>query len=507
MQHTSASLRLLLWPVPILSLALLLLSACTNDFAQRSIVIKTVTQTAADATHLPETSGLPAVDADTDLGVENVDTVRYYTETVTLPTYPYERYQTDALDVQYNWPYKVFDVDRFRAEAPIPEPRDYRVLVLENAYLKVLILPELGGRIWQVIHKPSGAPMFYQNDVVKPTHWGIENQRGWLGLGGLEWGLPVIEHGYDWGSAWDVSVEQPSKEIASVTLSTPPDDRYLQASIRVSLRAGVATFEVQPTLTNISAKALDFSFWQDAMLAPGSGQRPSNELHFVLPTDKMTVHSTANAILPQPGQTFAWPLYKERDWSRLGNWQQYLGFFEAPAAHGPFVGVYDPAYDAGAVRIFPADIARGSKVFALGWSDTLAGYNYADDDSRYVELHGGLAPTFADQYRLPAGGSITWDETWYPVQGMGDLTFANAVAALDVEQSTAGLRVAFYPTQPLDGELLVLINGQAVTRRTVQVTPAAPFNALLLEGAMPVGDWSIQFQDRAGGVLFTYPVE
>jgi hypothetical protein len=507
MQPISALPRLRLGLVSVLSLVLLLLSACTNDFAQMPIMLQTATQAAADAAHLPETSGLPVVDSGSDLGAENLDTVRYYTETVTLPTYPYERYQTDAIDPQYNWPYKVFDVDRFRAEAPTAELRDYRVIVLENAYLKVLILPELGGRIWQVIHKPSGAPMFYQNDVVKPTHWGIENQRGWLGLGGLEWSLPVIEHGYDWGSAWDASVAQPSKEIAYVTLSTPPDGRYLQAKITVSLRAGMATFEVQPTLTNISAKVLDFSFWQAAMLAPGSGQRPSSELHFVLPADKMTIHSTANAILPQPGETFAWPVYKDRDWSRLGHWQQYVGFFEAPAAHGPFVGVYDPAYDAGAVRIFPADIARGSKVFALGWSDTLASYNFADDDSRYVELHGGLAPTFADQYRLPASGSITWDESWYPVQGMGDLTFADGVAALDVQQRPAGLRVAFYPTRPLNGELVVLIDGKAVTRRVVKVTPAAPFNDLLLTGAKPVGEWAIQFQDRTGHVLFTYPIQ
>jgi len=507
MKPVLPSSRLFLWPIPVLTLLLFLLSACTSDIAQLLIVPPADRPTVANPAQLPALSSLPVAESGTRLGAESLDSVRYYTETVTLPTYPYERYQTDAIDPQYNWPYKVFDVDRFRAEAPAPEPRDYRVIVLENAYLKVLILPELGGRVWQVIHKPSGAPMFYQNTVVKPTHWGIENQRGWLGLGGLEWGLPVIEHGYAWGSAWDVRVEQPNQTVVSVTLSTPADGRYLQARIVVSLRAGVAMFEVQPTLTNISPKALDFSFWQAAMLAPGSGQRPSNELHFVLPADKMTVHSTANAILPQPGQTFAWPLYKGRDWSRLGHWQQYLGFFEAPAAHGPFVGVYDPAYDAGAVRIFPAEIAHGSKVFALGWSDTLAGYNYTDDDSRYVELHGGLAPTFADQYRLAAGSSITWGEAWYPVQGIGDLTFANGVAALDVQQDAAGLHVAFYPTAALDGELVVLSNGKAVTRRAVQVSPAAPFNDLLLVGEMPAADWSIQFQDHTGRVLFVYPAE
>ncbi|MDQ3247715.1 MAG: DUF5107 domain-containing protein, partial [Chloroflexota bacterium] len=171
------------WPLFILPFMLVLLTACTGNLTLPPITLTqaTLTQTLIDS----------ASDA------APIDTVLYYTETVTLPTYPYERYQTDALDARYNWPYKVFDVERFRTEAPSAEDRTYQVIVLENAYLKLLILPQLGGRVWQVIHKPSGAPMFYQNSVVKPTHWGIAEQRGWLALGGLEWALPVVEHGYD----------------------------------------------------------------------------------------------------------------------------------------------------------------------------------------------------------------------------------------------------------------------------------------------------------------------
>jgi hypothetical protein len=37
---------------------------------------------------------------------------------VTLPTYPFEHYQSDGFDLVYRWPYKRFDVERFRAEAP-----------------------------------------------------------------------------------------------------------------------------------------------------------------------------------------------------------------------------------------------------------------------------------------------------------------------------------------------------------------------------------------------------
>ena len=84
------------------------------------------------------------------------DHVQAYESAVTLPTFPYERYQSDAYDPQYNWHYKRFDYERFRAEAPQPELRTYQTVVLENRYLRLIVLPELGGRLWRVIDKSTG---------------------------------------------------------------------------------------------------------------------------------------------------------------------------------------------------------------------------------------------------------------------------------------------------------------------------------------------------------------
>lgn len=76
-----------------------------------------------------------------------IGTVVYYETSVTLPTYPYEQYQSDTVDPVLNWPFKQFDRERFLAEKPTPEERTYRALVLENIYLRLTILPELGGRL------------------------------------------------------------------------------------------------------------------------------------------------------------------------------------------------------------------------------------------------------------------------------------------------------------------------------------------------------------------------
>jgi hypothetical protein len=435
------------------------------------------------------------------------DTATVYEASVTLPTYPFERYQTDAVDPRYQWPFKRFDIERFRAEAPPPAPRSYRLLVLENAYLRVLLLPELGGRVWQVIHKPSGKPMFYQNTVVKPTHWGLADQRGWLALGGLEWGLPVIEHGYDWGVPWRYELVQENGDVAKVIVRTPDDGRLLQAQITVALRAEEARFTVEPYLLNVSTGPLAFSFWIDAMLAPGSGERPSEQLRFVLPAAQVTVHSTADQALPPPRLPFPWPEYKGRDLSQLGTWQEYLGFFESPAAHGPFVGVYDPAYDTGVVRAFPADVVRGSKVFALGWRNALSPDNYTDDDSAYVELHGGLARSFFEQTTLAAGDHVTWRETWYPIDRLGGLTAADADAALSVTRTSTATQLVLYAPCTLTGTLVLTQAGQEQMRWPVRMTPATVLRQRWTRPATGGTPIVVRLLDSRGQIVLEQAIE
>lgn len=450
-------------------------------------------------TPTPETTDLAPAPAP-------VGTVTVYETSVTLPTYPYERYQTDAFDTTYNWPYKRFDWERFRADNPAPENREYRVLVLENSYLKVSVLPELGGRIWQVLHKPTGSNMFYQNPVLKPTSWGPPEQQGWFALGGLEWDLPVVEHGYDWGTEWGHLPLQHSPELASITVFTPQDGRWLNASITISLRAGAASFEVEPTITNFSTKRLEFAYWHSALLAPGSRNRPSHQLHFVLPGDQMTVHSTGDPRLPKPGEPFRWPVYNGTDFSWLGNWSQYLGFFERPGAHGPFAAIYDYANDAGAARIYPALVARGSKVFGLGWQQPLPSELYTDDNSSYVELHGGLMPTFDDKYELPPSGSVTWREIWYPVTGIGGLTYADEVAAINVYPGTGGMKIGLYPTRPMDGTLIIDSGVGEPRQLPLKISPDAPLNEVISLGDNVPASGALEFriEDTVGHALFNY---
>ncbi|MGD8736260.1 MAG: DUF5107 domain-containing protein [Anaerolineae bacterium] len=407
---------------------------------------------------------------------------------ITIPTYPYAEFTTEAWNETFNMPYAVLDWAAYNAADPSPIDTTYRTLEVENQYLILTFLPDLGGRLYEVYFKPTGHHQTYRNPVLKPSPWGPPEMGWWLAAGGIEWCLPVEEHGYEWGIPWNISATQDGQR-AIVTLrdtGASVQDR-VRATISIQLAAGTSSFTIQTQLENPTAAPLPVKYWHNAMLAPGGQNAPTADLHFVLPeaVTEMTVHSRGDDRLPGPNQQITWPMFQDTDLSRLGNWTGWLGLFENPA-QGNFVAVYDQGYDEGMVRIFPSEIAQGTKIFAAGWSDSLAPEIWTDNDSSYVELHGGPAPTFADSVTLPAGGDLSWSETWYPVAGLGGLRFANETAALHLATDGRQVQLGATATQRWTGDVVLLLDQQEIFRQRVLLVPGDAFReTVALDGEEP----------------------
>lgn len=407
-------------------------------------------------------------------------TAGIYTTSVALSTYPYTACLSPPRAGVAGVPYQVLDWGCLSQAGP-PVSQTYRLLVLSNDYLTVTLLPELGGRVYELIFKPTAHNELYRNPVVKPAPWGPPEQGWWLAVGGMEWGFPTDEHGYEWGLPWRYQV---LKGAAGVTVTLRDSDVVTRPVISVTLHLpnDRAALVVRPQIVNPTTSDVTVKYWTNAMLAPGAANAPSADLRFLFPGEQVTVHSAGDPTLPPPGELMDWPVHGERDYSRLGNWDRWLGFFEAPQAHGPFAGVYDTAAGEGVVRVYPADLARGSKGFALGWSDPLPSYLWTDDGSAYVELHGGLEPTFWDTATLSSGQVVSWTEVWYPLAGIGGVSAAGEEAALRLERVGDALALGLYTPaahQELD---LYLWRDDCTTLghwRLSQVDPAHPVAFLL----------------------------
>ena len=133
------------------------------------------------------------------------------------------------------------------------------------------------------------------------------------------------------------------------------------------------------------------------------------------------------------------------------------------------------------VRVFPRSVARGVKGFAFGWGDSAIGAdNWTDDGSGYVELHGGVAPTFDDWVVLDTGQTLRWEETWFPVAGLGGVLHAEKGGALNLRTQAEGLRVSLFPARRLSGHLIVTLDNRRISAEAVSASLDEPFDQVVV---------------------------
>lgn len=412
-----------------------------------------------------------------------------YQTNVTIPNYDYQAGFVATVPEDSVYPYPRLDFSRVGP----PTPVTYRAIVLENSFVRLMVLPELGGRLYSWLDKTTGRELLYQNPVIKPSGWGY---RGWwLAAGGIEWVFPVEEHGLTEWQPWQATA-QATATGAAVTVSNVEMRTGMSAGVTISLDSSGAAVTIQPWARNDTSAPQEYQLWLNAMLAP-AGNRVSPETRIILPASEVIVHSTGDEGVPQPGARMAWPVYQERDMSRYGNWQGWLGFF-APDLSAPYTAVYDPVADLGVVRTFSRGMPVGTKVFGPA---TLSPSNWTDDESGYLELWSGATATFWQTSLLQPGQSAGWTEHWYAVHGIGQLTYANGAAALRLEETAAGAVLAVAGSQPVEGQLVLYVGGRESQHWALAVTPVSPFQTSWARPPGAAGHLGLRLIDVSGAVV------
>ncbi len=416
------------------------------------------------------------------------DAPRVEEASITINTFAYDSALVPTAEDDPVYPYPRLDHERVGS----PSPKTHRAIVLENRYLELTILPDLGGRIYRWVDKASGRNLFYQNPVIKPTTWG---HRGWwLATGGMEWALPLDEHGLSEASRWDYELRQ-GVNLAGVTVSNIEERSGLVSEITISLDADHAYFTLIPEIANPGDAPVSFKFWLNGMFGLGS-QQVGPGLVFVLPGREVFVHSTGDDSLPDEGELMDWPVFEGRDLSDYGTWTSYLGAFAAPSTQADYMGAYSHATNLGVVRIFPHETATGAKIFGTGNIDPA---RWTIGESSYFELWGGLAPTFEDETVLEGGDSIRWQERWYAVVDIGGFDFANEEAALRLDVDEPLIHVAVATTRPLIGYLTLWRDGEQIKAWPLSVSPTRSFQRVVTPpGGRVTGSWGLSLHDQEG---------
>ena len=86
---------------------------------------------------------------------------------------------------------RLYPYHSFEGYAATSEPREWKVVRMENDLIEVFVLPEVGGKVWGAVVKETGHEFIYRNEVMKFRDIAL---RGPWTSGGLEFNFGVIGH-------------------------------------------------------------------------------------------------------------------------------------------------------------------------------------------------------------------------------------------------------------------------------------------------------------------------
>jgi tetratricopeptide (TPR) repeat protein len=344
------------------------------------------------------------------------------------------------------------------------EPYRWQGLHLENAYLRVLVLPELGGRIQLALDKRSGYPMFYANPVIKPALVGLTGP--WL-AGGVEFNWPQHHRPATFlPTAWSIDA---GSEEATVWCSDHDPFARMKGMHGIRLTADSTVLELLVRLFNRSDVPETFLWWANVAAEVHS------DYQSFFPDDVQVVADHAKravSTFPAASGTYYGVDYPARrdldtrpDSPRRvpGDRLDWYRNIPVPTSYmcldsaGDFFGGYDHRAQAGFVHWADHHVAVGKKQWS--WGDAPFGHawnrNLADDDSAYIELMAGVyTDNQPDFSHLAPGETKTFSQFWYPVAGTGPVVAAGLEAALGVAVEEATTTLSWDVTRPLPGAVL-----------------------------------------------------
>jgi len=341
-------------------------------------------------------------------------------------------------------------IDRIASEAT---DHRWNAVYIENEYLAVTVLPEIGGRIHRALDKRNGYDFFYRQDVIKPALVGLAGP--WMS-GGVEFNFPQHHRP---ATFMPVAIDIEHEQDGAVTVWCGDHDPIarLKGMHGIRLRPGVAVLEVRVRLYNRTEDTQTFLWWANA----------ATEVHEAyqsfFPADVRFAADHAKRALttyPQCRGTYYGVDYERR--SREGvpesDWpEKFRPSGESPAndlgwyanipvptsymiagSRGDFFGGYDHMRNAGTVAFANHHIAPGKKQWT--WGNHAFGYawdRHLTDDARpYVELmSGAYTDNQPDFSFLAPGETKSFSQFWYSISDLGVPSEANLHAAMRVQRS------------------------------------------------------------------------
>ncbi len=359
-------------------------------------------------------------------------------------------------------------------------------LNLENEYVRLMVLPELGGRIHVGLDRTNGYDFFYRQNVVKPALVGLLGP--WIS-GGVEFNWPQ-HHRPSSFMPVDWVIEELADGGWTVWCSEHEPMGRMKGMHGVTLRPGSSLVEVRARLFNRTPEVRTFLWW--ANVCARAHERYQSffppDVRYVFDHAKRAVSTFPVARGPYYGVDYGARPPDEADLSWYRNIPVPTSYM-ATGTRGDFFGGYDHDAHAGFVHWADHRISPGKKQWT--WGNAEFGYAWdrelTDTDGPYVELMAGVytdnQPDFS--FLMPYE-TKTFSQFWYPVQRIGPAQAASPDCALSLNLHAGSARIGAAVTreQPATTVQLV-VGGEILWQQTVSLGPGRPL--LVDDIALPAG--------------------
>jgi len=401
---------------------------------------------------------------------------------------------------------KVYPVPFIDKVFDTPEPQRYDSVRLENEYVRLVMLPEIGGRIFLGQDKVNeDYDFFYRQDVIKPALVGLAGP--WIS-GGVEFNWPQ-HHRPGTYMPTDVHLEEGADGSQTVWMSEHDPLNRLKGMHGIRMHLGSALVELKARLFNRTPYTQTFLWWANV------AAKVHDHYQSFFPAD---VHYVADhAVRAQSGFPIANNDYYGVDYAAKpgANDLSWYKNIEVPTSYMVcdtafnFFGGYDYDAEGGFIHVANKHVAPGKKQWT--WGNHEFGWAWdrelTDDNGPYVELMAGVyTDNQPDFSYLAPGETKTFSQFWWPYKKIGPVQNATKDAAVRLVLNEDGsLDLGAVVSSEFKGARILLTDGdQVLIDERVDLSPDTPWQNQTLKFA---GDAIHTLEMSVEGLVSYRPVD
>ena len=360
---------------------------------------------------------------------------------------------------------RLYPYSRFDGYTNKGEKMDWKMVVLENDYIKVYVCPDIGGKIYGAIEKSTGKEFLYFNHSVKFRDVAM---RGAWTSGGLEYNFGDIGHIPTCATPVDYRIKENEDGSVSCIVGALDLPSRTNWNVEIRLPKDKAYFETKASWFNNTALPVTYYHWMNA------AAKAKGNLEFLYPGNKRIGHG---------GETGEWPTDEGREikFYENNNFGIYKSYHVINAYSDYFGGYYHDD-DFGFGHYTSYDEKPGKKIWIWGlsdqgmiWEDLLT-----DSDGQYIEYQAGKlfnqaanSSTFTPfkHREFSPHDADVMKEYWFPLKGTKGMVAASEYGVLNVEYNGKSTEILLSALQNIKDTLTISINGQVVSREAVSLSP------------------------------------